>query len=74
MSIPEIHFLKLENKKLRQFIYLFELEIEFKQRISEINENFLNSEDASQLVKPLINRLEKITSEKTSLKKELRLK
>ena len=74
MSIPEIHFLKLENKKLRQFIYLFELEIEFKQRISEINENFLNSEDASQLVKPLINRLEKITSEKTSLKKELQLK
>ena len=74
MSIAEINFLKLENEKLRQYLYLFELEIEFKQRIFEINKNFLNSGNADHLVKPLINRLEKIISEKTDLKKELQLK
>ena len=70
----EINFLRLENEKLRQYIYLFELEIDFRQRIIEIKENFSNTEDAIHLVNPLLNRLEKIISEKTSLKHELLLK
>ena len=74
MNISEINLLRFENEKLRQYIYLSELEIKFRQRIIEINENFSKSEDANHLVNPLINRLEKITSEKTSLKKELKLK
>ena len=73
MIMSEINFLKVENEKLRQYVYLFELEIEFRRRIFEIKENFANSNDANLLVNPLINRLEKIVSEKTNLKKELRL-
>ena len=74
MSVSELNFLKLENEKLRKYINLFKLEIEFKQRINEIQENFPNSEDTNHLVNPLINRLEQITFEKTCLKKELQLK
>ena len=74
MSVSELNFLKLENEKLREYINLFKLEIEFKQRINEIRENFSNSGDANRLVNPLINRLEQITFEKTCLKKELQLK
>lgn len=74
MSVSELNFLKLENEKLREYINLFKLEIEFKQRINEIQENFSNSEDANHLVNPLINHLEKIAYEKSCLKKELRLK
>ena len=74
MSNSEINFLRFENEKLRQYIYLFELEIDFKQRIIEIKKNFSNSDDLSHLVNPLINRLQKITAEKIILKKELKLK
>ena len=74
MTIPEINFLRMENEKLRQYIYLFECEMEFRQRILEIKQNFSNPEDTSILVNPLINRLEKISVEKVTLKKELKLK
>ena len=74
MTIPEINFLRMENEKLRQYIYLFECEREFRQRILEIKQNFSNPEDTSILVNPLINRLEKISVEKVTLKKELKLK
>ena len=74
MNSSELQFLKLENEKLREYIYLFELEIEFRQRINEIKENFLNSDDVNRLVTPLIDRLEKISSDKTYLKNEIRLK
>ena len=74
MSISEINFLRMENEKLRQYIYLFELEIEFRRRIIEIKENFSNIDDAIHLVNPLKNRLDRIISEKTSLKEELQLK
>ena len=74
MSPQEINFVKLENEKLRQYIHLFELEVEFRQRIFEIKENYSNPDDANRIVNPIINRLEKIASEKTILKKELRLK
>ena len=74
MSAQEINFIKLENEKLRQYIHLFELEIEFRQRILEIKGNFSNPDDANRIINPIINRLEKIISEKTILKKELRLK
>ena len=70
----EINFLRVENEKLRQYIYLLECEREFRKRIFEIEQNFTNPSDSSLLVNPLINRLEKISSEKLILKNELRLK
>lgn len=74
MSASELNFLKLENQKLREYLHLFELEIEFRQRIREIKENFSNSDDVNRFVRPLLDRLEKISYAKTSLKKELGLK
>ena len=74
MIVSEINFLRIENKKLRQYLYLFECEIEFTQRILEIKQNFSDPNDVNHLISPLIDRLEKISSEKINLKKELQLK
>ncbi|PBO84686.1 MAG: hypothetical protein COA77_08015 [Thaumarchaeota archaeon] len=71
--MSEIEFLKLENQKLRNYILLEVSEIEFKNRVDEIKQNFQNSADLERLIVPILDRIEKIKSEKLSIASELNL-
>jgi len=71
--ISEIELLKSENQKLRDYISLVLAEIELKQRITEIKQNFVNSSESERIITPIANRITKIISEKTSLENELDL-
>jgi hypothetical protein len=71
--ISEIDLLKSENQKLRNYIALVSAEIEFKQRITEIQQNFVNSSESERIIKPILDRIAKISSEKLSLEEELNL-
>ena len=73
MMISEIDLLKSENQKLRNYIALVSAEIEFKQRITEIQQNFVNSSESERIIKPILDRIAKISSEKLSLEEELNL-
>jgi len=71
--MSEIESLKLENQKLRNYILLEVSEIEFKNRVDEIKQNFQNSADLEILIVPILDRIEKIKSEKLSIASELNL-
>ena len=71
--MSEIKSLKLENQKLRNYILLEVSEIEFKNRVDEIKQNFQNSADLERLIVPILDRIEKIKSEKLSIASELNL-
>ncbi|MCV0431350.1 hypothetical protein [Nitrosopumilus sp.] len=71
--MSELDSLKSENQKLRNYISLISAEIELSQRISEIRQNFTNSEDSKRLIVPILDRISKITSEKAILENELNL-
>ena len=71
--MSEIESLKLENQKLRNYILLGVSEIEFKNRVDEIKQNFQNSADLERLIVPILDRIEKIKSEKLSIASELNL-
>ncbi|EIJ65241.1 hypothetical protein BD31_I1866 [Candidatus Nitrosopumilus salaria BD31] len=65
--------MKSENQKLRNYISLVSAEIELKQRITEIKQNFVNLSDSEYIVEPILDRITKINSEKIFLEKELNL-
>ena len=71
--MSEIESLKSEIQKLRNYILLEESEIEFKNRVDEIKQNFQDSPDLEKLIVPILNRIEKIKSEKSSIASELNL-
>ena len=71
--MSEIESLKLENQKLRNYILLEVSEIEFKNRVDEIKQNFQNSADLERLIVPILDRIEKIKSEKLFIASELNL-
>jgi len=71
--MSEIESLKLEIQKLRNYISLEESEIEFTNRVDEIKQNFQNSPDLERLIVPILDRIEKIKSEKLSIASELNL-
>jgi len=71
--MSEIESLKLENQKLRNYILLGVSEIEFKNRVDEIKQNFQNSTDLERLIVPILDRIEKIKSEKLSIASKLNL-
>jgi len=71
--MSEIESLKSEIQKLRNYILLEESEIEFKNRVDEIKQNFQNSPDLERLIVPILNRIEKIKSEKSSIASKLNL-
>ena len=72
-KISEMEALKLENKKLRNYISLILAELELTHRIHEIKENFANSDDSERIILPILERVSKIKSEKLSLDQELNL-
>ena len=71
--MSEIESLKLEIQKLRNYISLEESEIEFTNRVDEIKQNFQNSPNLERLIVPILDRIEKIKSEKLSIASELNL-
>ena len=72
-KISEMETLKLENKKLRNYISLILAEIELTKRIHEIKENFANTDDSERIILPILERVSKIKSEKLSLDQELNI-
>jgi hypothetical protein len=70
-KISEMESLKLENKKLRNYISLILAEIELTQRIHEIRENFVNPDDSERIILPILEKVSKIKSEKLSLGQKL---
>ena len=72
--MSDIESLKSENQKLREYISLISSEIEFNDRVYEIKQNFKNSPDLERIIVPILDRINKIKSEKSSLATELNLK
>ena len=72
--MSDIESLKSENQKLREYIFLISSEIEFNDRVHEIKQNFKDSPDLERLIVPILDRINKIKSEKLSLATELNLK
>ena len=71
--MTEIDSIKSENQKLRQYISLINAELELSQRVYEIKQNFANSPDSERIIKPILDRITKIQSEKLPLQNELNL-
>ena len=71
--MTEIDSIKSENQKLRQYISLINAELELSQRVFEIKQNFANSPDSERIIKPILDRITKIQSEKLPLQNELNL-
>ncbi|WP_428326612.1 hypothetical protein [Nitrosopumilus sp.] len=71
--MSEIDSLQSENQKLRECVSLINAELELSQRISEIKQNLANSPDSERIIRPILDRIFKIQSEKLSLQKELNL-
>ena len=69
--MSDINFLKSENQKLRQYISLLQAQIELSQRVVEIKQNFANSPESERFIMPILDRIERIKSEKKLLEKEL---
>ncbi len=71
--MSEIESMKSENQKLRNYISLVVSEIELKERVNEIQQNFESSSDSEQITAPILDRISKIISEKLDLEQELHL-
>ena len=71
--MTEIDSIKSENQKLRQYISLINAELELSQWVFEIKQNFANSPDSERIIKPILDRITKIQSEKLTLQNELNL-
>ena len=69
-NVSEIDFLKSENQKLRSYISLILAEPELVERVSEIKQNFADSE---RITVPILDRISKIKSEKLLLEEKLNL-
>lgn len=74
MTSSEIDSLQSENQKLRNYISLVLAELELTQRVNEIKENFVNSNDSERIIVPILDRITRIQLEKLPLEKELNLK
>ena len=69
-NVSKIYFLKSENQKLRSYISLILAELELVERVSEIKQNFADSE---RITVPILDRISKIKSEKLLLEEKLNL-
>ncbi|QLH06357.1 hypothetical protein [Nitrosopumilus ureiphilus] len=72
-GLSEIESLKSENQKLRKYISLISAEIELIQRVGEIRQNFISSDDSKHIITPIMDRIFRIKDEKLTLQKELDL-
>ena len=69
----DLEKLQAENKKLRTLVTLLLAETELEQRVREIQKNLTNSDDSQRIIVPIMNRISKIKSEKSTLQSELQL-
>jgi hypothetical protein len=65
--------LKIENQNLRKYISLVLAEMELIQRVSEIKENFHNSDDSERIIMPILDRVARIKSERLDLQSVISL-
>ena len=71
--MSDVESLKSENRKLREYISLVSSEIEFIDRVNEISQNYKGSPDLERIITPILDRIDKIKSEKSLLATELDL-
>ena len=69
----ETQFIKLENLKLRNYIYLILAEKQLTKRIFKIRKNFTNSNDSERLILPMLKRISRIKTEMCILEQDLNL-
>ncbi len=72
-NISEIESMKSETQQLRNYISLVLSEIEFKQRVDEIKENFTSPSDSECILTPILDKISKIKLDKLDLEQELHL-
>ncbi len=56
-----------ENQNLRKYISLVLSEMELIQRVGEIKQIFLNSDDSERIITPILERISRIKSERSDL-------
>ncbi|MSV26807.1 MAG: hypothetical protein CK527_01725 [Nitrosarchaeum sp.] len=69
--MDDILSLKKENKHLKKFISLVLAEMELTQRTVQIKENFLNSDDSMRIIKPILERISLLKTERMELQSTL---
>lgn len=60
-----------ENQNLRKYISLVLSEMELIQRVGEIKQIFLNSDDSERIITPILERISRIKSERSDLQSGL---
>ena len=71
--MDDIESLRKENQNLRKCISLVLAEIELIQRVDEIKQFFLNSDDSERILQPILKRISRIKSERSDLQSSLSL-
>lgn len=59
-----MEYLRKENQNLRKYVSLVLAEMELIQRVGEIKQNFLNSDDSERIITPILERISRIKSER----------
>ncbi len=72
-NISEIESMKSETQQLQNYISLVLSEIELKQRVDEIKENFTSPSDSERIIAPILDKISKIKLDKLNLEQELHL-
>ena len=65
--------LRKENHNLRKYISLVLAEMELIQRVGEIKQIFLHSDDSERIIIPILERISRIKSERSDLQSCLSL-
>ncbi|MSV33604.1 MAG: hypothetical protein EXS76_02630 [Nitrosarchaeum sp.] len=60
----DMEYLRKENQNLRKYVSLVLAEMELIQRVGEIKQNFLNSDDSERIITPILERISRIKSER----------
>ena len=69
----DIESLRKENQNLRKYISLVLAEMELIQRVGEIKQIFLNSDDSERIITPILERISRIKSERSDLQSSISL-
>ena len=73
MDSSKNNFNSSEIFELNDYRSLVSAELELIQRVFEIRQNFSNTLDSERLVKPILQRLSKIKSEKLAFEEKFNL-
>ena len=73
MESSKNNYTQSENFELNHYKSLVSAELELIQRVLEIRQNFSNVSDSDRLVKPILQRISKIKSEKLTFEQKFNL-